>query len=244
MRREIVDLIIGLILIMVGIIIMLFVFSQAMNLAFSSGDFFREQLPDEETITGPSAEFSWTTNDLSVTFEDLSQEGSANIVSREWDFGDASSDTGSNPTHPYTDIGPYQVTLRIEDSNGKRSSATGEVLMEAGGVRSGSSISGVPEIGFDLDITRLIWPIAIALLVGTLFLVMFLVGAAITKAGWNILKPKPEKLKIKLKPKEIEIKQVGTYAAAPQEPVQPQYQQPAQQPVEQYSPPPPGEYEE
>lgn len=244
MRREIVDLIIGLILIIVGIVIMLFVFSQAMNLAFSSGDFFREQLPGEEAVSGPSADFRWDTDDLNVTFEDRSSEGDGNIVSWEWDFGDGNQDNGPNPSHTYNNEGNYQITLRIEDDNGKRSSATGEAFLQAGNVLSGSSIGGIPEFSFDVDFTNILTPIALALLVGTLFLVMFLVGAAITKAGWNILKPKPEKLKIKLKPKEIEIKQVGTYAAAPQEPVQPQYQQPVQQPVEQYSPPPPGEYEE
>ncbi|MEE9116390.1 MAG: PKD domain-containing protein [Thermoplasmata archaeon] len=239
------DLIIGLILIIVGIIVMLVVFSMAMNLAFSSGDFFREQLPGEEAVVGPRAEFKWVTNDLNVTFEDMSQEGSANIASWDWDFGDGDSDNDQNPsTQLYNNAGNYQVTLWIEDDNGKRSTATGEVLLEAGEVLSGSGLSGVPEVGFDLDFTRLLWPIALAFLVGILFLVMFLVGAAITKAGWNILKPKPEKLKIKLKPKEIQIQQVGTYAAAPQEPVQPQYQQPVQQPVEQYSPPPPQEFEE
>ncbi|MCK5292261.1 MAG: PKD domain-containing protein [Thermoplasmata archaeon] len=244
MRREIVDLIIGLVLIIVGIVIMLFVFSTALNLAFSSGDFFREQLPGEEAVSGPRAEFSWDTDDLNVTFEDQSSEGDGNIVSWEWDFGDGNQDNDQNPSHPYNNEGNYQVTLRIEDDNGKRNSATGEVILEAGGARSGSSIGGIPEISFDVDFTNMLLPIAIALLVGTLFLVMFLVGAAITKAGWNILKPKPEKLKIKLKPKEIQIQQVGTYAAAPQQPVQPQYQQPVQQPAEQYSPPPPGEYEE
>jgi PKD repeat protein len=240
MRREIADAIIGLILIIVGIIIMLAVFSMAMNLAFSAGDFFREQLPDEESVVGPSAEFRWDTDDLNVTFEDLSQEGDGNIVSWEWDFGDGNQANVQNPSHTYSNEGHYQITLRIEDDNAKRSTSHAEVFIEPVNVLSGSSIGGIPEISFDINITNLLLPIAVAILVGALFLVMFLVGAAITKAGWNILKPKPERLKIKLKPKEIEIKQVGTYAAAPQEPVQMQYQQPA----EQYSPPPPGEYEE
>jgi flagellar basal body-associated protein FliL len=244
MRREISDLIIGLILIIVGIVIMLVVFSMAMNLAFSAGDFFREQLPEEEGVVGPSADFRWDTDDLNVTFEDMSTAGDGNIVSWEWDFGDGNQDNGQNPSHTYNNEGHFQISLRIEDENGKRSTANGEVFLEAGNVLSGSSIGGIPEISFDVDFTNILLPIALAMLVSALFLVMFLVGAAITKAGWNILKPKPEKLKIKLKPKEMEIKQVGTYAAAPQEPIQPQYQQPVQQPVEQYSPPPPQEFDE
>lgn len=238
MRREIVDLIIGLVLIIVGIIIMLFVFSQAMNLAFSSGDFFREQLPGEEAVSGPTSDFRWDTDDLNVTFEDRSSEGDGNIVSWEWDFGDTNQDNDQNPSHTYNNEGNYQVSLRIEDDNGKISKATGEVFLQQGNQLSGSSIGGIPEISFDVNVNNILVPIGLAILVGILFIVMFLVGAAITKAGWNIMKPKPERLNIKLKPKEVQIQQVGTYAPAPQQP----FQQQVQEPPQQYSPPPPEEY--
>jgi hypothetical protein len=240
MRREISDLIIGLILIIVGIIVMMAVFFMAMNLAFSAGDFFREQFPQEDSLEGPEAAFSWSSNDLSVQFQDDSWEGDGSIEQREWFLGEGNTSQDNNPQATYPKDGTYQVTLRVEDENGKRSSARAEVNVELGSDSGGASESDFPELDFNLNFSNIIFPIAAALLIGTLFLVMFLVGAAITKAGWNILKPKPEKLKIKLKPKEIEIKQVGTYAAAPVEPVQ----QPPQQPVEQYSPPPPQEYEE
>jgi len=236
MRREIVDLIIGLVLIIVGIAVMLFVFSTALNLAFSAGDYFREQMPEEETLEGPGAEFRWDSDDFNVTFEDLSEEGDGNIVSYEWDFGDGEQDDIREPDHEYSNEGQYQVSLRIKDENNKRSSARGEISIEVGRQTSGTSQPDYGDIGFDINFGNIILPMAIALLVGALFLVMFLVGAAITKAGWNILKPKPEKLKIKLKPREIEIKQVGTYAPPPPEPVQ--------QAPQQYSPPPPEEYQQ
>ncbi len=236
MRREIVDLIIGLVLIIAGIAVMLFVFSTALNLAFSAGDFFSEQMPEEETVEGPTAEFRWDSDDFNVTFEDLSEEGDGDIVSYEWDFGDGEQDDSQEPDHEYSNEGNCEVSLRIEDENNKRSSARGEVHIEQGGRTSGTSQQDFGDIGLDIAFGNILLPIAIALLVGTLFLVMFLVGAAITKAGWNILKPKPEKLKIKLKPKEMEIKQVGTYAAPPPEPVQ--------QVPQQYAPPPPEEYQQ
>jgi hypothetical protein len=242
MRREIVDLIIGLVLIIVGISIMLFVFSTAMNLAFGAGDFFREQFPQEEAQEGPEAAFSWHPQGLEIEFHDDSREGDVTINQYEWFYGGDGIERagGSNPTFEYSENGTYHVTLRIEDDNGKRSQAEADINVEEWSNATGASSLDSPEIDINADFSNIIYPIAAAMLIGVLFLVMFLVGAAITKAGWNILKPKPEKLKIKLKPKEMEIKQVGTYAAAPQEPVQPQYQQPA----EQYSPPPPGEYEE
>ena len=236
MRREIADMVIGLVLVVVGIIVMLFVFSLAMNLAFSPGDYFREQFPQEEVLEGPRAEFQWSANGWDVDFTDLSTEGDGDIDSRSWNFGDGDTDTGSNPFHPYSDNGTYQVSLIVEDENGKRSTARSEVYVEMGGQLSDVSQLDSDESDFNLNFGDVVTPIAAAILVGILFIVMFAVGAAITKAGWNILKPKPEKLKIKLKPKEIEIKQVGTYAAAPQPEVQ--------EPPPQYSPPPPEEYEE
>ena len=240
MRREITDMVIGLVLIVVGIIIMLFVFSLAMNLAFSAGDYFREQFPEEEVVEGPSAEFSWNTVNLSVTFQDDSVKGDGDIVSWEWDFDDGSGDDVGNPSHPYATDGNYQVRLRIEDENGKRSSARGDVQVQTGQSFQGFSETDSNGSGINADFGDVILPIATAILVGVLFIVMFAVGAAITKAGWNILKPKPEKLKIKLKPKEMEIKQVGTFASAPPEPVQ--YTE--QMPPEQYSPPPPEDYQQ
>ncbi len=240
MRREIADLTIGLVLVVVGIIVMLFVFSMAMNLAFSAGDYFREQFPQEEVFEGPRAEFRWSADGWDVDFTDRSTEGDGSIDSWSWDFGDGNTDTGPDQFHQYDDNGTYQVSLTVEDENGKRSTARSEVYVELDSHPSEVSQLDVDESNFNLDFGDVITPIAAAILVGILFIVMFAVGAAITKAGWNILKPKPEKLKIKLKPKEIEIKQVGTYAAAPQEPIQ--YQE--EMPPEPYSPPPPEHYQD
>lgn len=240
MRRETADMAIGLILLIVGIIIMMSVFFMAMNLVSTAGDYFREQVPEEERIEGPEARFRWETNDLSVTFEDQSQEGDGDITVYEWDMGDGNPYGDPNPTHNYQDYGEYEVSLRIVDENDKSSSARGNVIIRIGNITSGTSRLDSEGGGFEADFGNVIIPIAIAILVGVLFVVMFAVGAAITKAGWNILKPKPEKLKIKLKPKEMEVIQVGTYAAPPREPPP----QPIQQPPEDYSPPPPEEYQE
>ncbi len=237
MRREIADLVIGLVLVIVGIIVMLFVFSMAMNLAFGAGDYFRDQFPQEEVLEGPEAEFSWHSTGLEVQFQDESREGDGDIVNREWFYGGNGTYQGGD-VFRFSQNGTWEVTLRIEDDNGKRSRARANVNVQDGLNSEGASKLDIPEFDFNVDFRDIIFPIAAAILIGTLFLVMFLVGAAITKAGWNILKPKPEKLKIKLKPKEIEIKQVGTYAAAPPEPVQ------YQAPPPHHSPPPPEDYSE
>ncbi|MCB0490587.1 MAG: right-handed parallel beta-helix repeat-containing protein, partial [Cyclobacteriaceae bacterium] len=70
----------------------------------------------------PRAEFTADTllgyNELSVSFQDLSQKGSANITGWHWDFGDGSSSTEQNPIHEYTTEGRFDVTLTIKDVNG------------------------------------------------------------------------------------------------------------------------------
>ena len=55
---------------------------------------------------------------LSVQFTDQSIAGSGNIVSWEWDFGDGFLSSAQNPQHTYTNLGNYNVTLRITNSFG------------------------------------------------------------------------------------------------------------------------------
>ncbi|MEJ7735836.1 MAG: PKD domain-containing protein [Chitinophagaceae bacterium] len=55
---------------------------------------------------------------LKVQFTDLSIPGSGNITNWEWDFGDGSTSTDPNPTHIYTALGNYNVSLRIKNTNG------------------------------------------------------------------------------------------------------------------------------
>lgn len=40
------------------------------------------------------------------------------ITSYSWNFGDGSSGTGKTPSHTYNGIGPYDVTLDVQDSEG------------------------------------------------------------------------------------------------------------------------------
>lgn len=55
---------------------------------------------------------------LRAQFSDLSTPGNGSIVSWEWDFGDGTTSGVQNPLHIYTELGRYNVTLRIRNSNG------------------------------------------------------------------------------------------------------------------------------
>jgi parallel beta-helix repeat protein len=43
-----------------------------------------------------------------------------NIVSYEWDFGDGTNSTGTNPTHIYSAVGNYTVTLTVTDDHASK----------------------------------------------------------------------------------------------------------------------------
>jgi PKD repeat protein len=67
-----------------------------------------------ETKTGyitvnaaPTAEFSYSSNGLTVEFTNLS----GNATSYVWDFGDGNTSIENNPTHTYATAGTFEVTL-------------------------------------------------------------------------------------------------------------------------------------
>ena len=70
----------------------------------------------------PDAAFSATPRNgeapLTVQFTDLSDPGSAPITSWQWDFGDGSTSSESNPFHAYTRAGRYTVTLGVSTAVG------------------------------------------------------------------------------------------------------------------------------
>lgn len=65
----------------------------------------------------PEADFSATNVCLgeTVNFNNLS---TGTIISYEWDFGDGSTSDLENPSHAYSDLGTYLVTLTIENEEG------------------------------------------------------------------------------------------------------------------------------
>ncbi|TAE45634.1 MAG: PKD domain-containing protein [Cytophagales bacterium] len=83
----------------------------------------------------PIANFNYTGNCLPnvTTFSDSSSVNTANdiIVSRTWDFGDGNvlSGNNTNPTHAYTTMGKYNVSLTVLTNNGCNNTFTQEIVL-------------------------------------------------------------------------------------------------------------------
>jgi len=72
--------------------------------------------------TEPTADFSWAPNppiiNQSTQFTDTSIPGSGQIVSWSWDFGDGSDSDDDNPTHQFSSLGNFTVSLNVTNTYG------------------------------------------------------------------------------------------------------------------------------
>jgi len=70
--------------------------------------------------------------------------------------------------------------------------------------RSGDSLAD-PTAGLQLsfDLSGILQPVAITFLTFGMYVVLAMVGGAVTRAGWNMIKPKPETIRVRLKPRQL-----------------------------------------
>ena len=66
----------------------------------------------------PVAGFTFTTENLTANFEDLSQDFDGEVVAWSWNFGDGSTSTEQNPPYTYAEAGTYTVSLTVTDDQG------------------------------------------------------------------------------------------------------------------------------
>ncbi|OGS51076.1 MAG: hypothetical protein A3K65_02570 [Euryarchaeota archaeon RBG_16_68_12] len=236
-RREKTELISGFIVLGLGITLLLASFVIAAGFVANPGAFLRSQIQDTtgNQTKAPRASFTFTVNGFSVDFQSNSQQGDAPINSYDWDFGDGSRANGPNAQHTYSGNFSGFVRLTVRDGNGKENAAVGSVQAGPGANLRGNSMADPGDILASFDLSQVFGPIVgvlsgivIALLVFAGLFTMWLAGASITKAGWNLIKPKPEMIRVRVKPKNLEVEPVYPQAAAPA------YAAPAQA----YSPPP------
>ena len=84
----------------------------------------------------PSAAFTQSTGNglapLNVDFDaSTSSDSDDGIASYHWDFGDGNSATGIAPSHQYTTVGVYTVTLTVTDTLNATDTATSTVIANA-----------------------------------------------------------------------------------------------------------------
>ncbi len=242
-RREKKELISGFVCLGLGIALLLASFVIAAGFVTNPGGFLRSQV--ESTFgnesKGPTASFTFNVNGLTINVESHSQSGNAPITQQQWDWGDGSGGGGSTGSHTYSGNFSGFVRLTVRDANGKEATAVGEVQAGPGANYNGNSAADPADLASSFDVSAIFGPIAgmlsgvvIALLVFAGLFTMWLVGASITKAGWNLIKPKPEMIRVRVKPKDLEVEPV--YARAP--PQQPAQAPPAV-PTQTYEVPPP-----
>jgi len=73
----------------------------------------------------PIANFTWTADELTVSFTDTSTDPDGTIVSWQWTFGDGASSNQQNPTHTYANNGTYYIYLVVIDNDGAKSDMAG-----------------------------------------------------------------------------------------------------------------------
>jgi PKD repeat protein len=83
--------------------------------------------PPTAGITPPEGNITVNT---SAEFMDASTKGDSNITSWSWDFGDEMTSTDQNPTHNYTAVGTYTVTLTVSDDDGLTDTTTVDVTIK------------------------------------------------------------------------------------------------------------------
>ncbi|MBT4510745.1 MAG: PKD domain-containing protein [Chloroflexi bacterium] len=85
--------------------------------------------PDADFVPTPVSE--GTT--LAVAFTDLSISASGDhIVLWQWDFGDNSTSSEQHPTHSYSGLGPYTVSLMVMENDGNCDTITKTVKGSSG----------------------------------------------------------------------------------------------------------------
>ncbi len=74
--------------------------------------------PSAPANTPPTADYSFESSGLKVTFIDGSIDSDGSIVSWVWNFGDGTTNTPQNPRHRYRTPGTYTITLTVTDDGG------------------------------------------------------------------------------------------------------------------------------
>lgn len=192
-------------LIVAGVALLGVAFVSAFRIVGDPGGYFDRWVPAEEA-QGPEASFSWASTNRRVEFTDTSTPGSTKLKTRTWDFGDGARSRKPKPAHKYSEDGEHTVRLEVTDSDGLTSRAEASIGVEAGSRNSGQGELGLTDMADSVTATveRAAKGIGVVLLVIGLFVVMVMVGGRLLKHGVRALRPIPERITVKVRPKDLE----------------------------------------
>lgn len=216
-------MLIGVGVLALGIALLLVAFSIALGIVRNPGGYIASQLPQAPAEpAGPRASFFFTSDGLTATFNDSSTSGDSAVATWSWDFGDGVLSGQRSPQHTYALQGTYFVRLTVRDGNGKESSALGNVQALPGVQAGGNSAPDVGDIAAGFDLSAIAAPlvnlglgIAAVLVTFLMLVVMTVVGGSITKAGWNLIRPRPETIRVRVKPKSLEVEPIESTPLPP-----------------------------
>ena len=80
----------------------------------------------------PVANFSYSVNELTVTYNDSSTDNDGSISNWQWNFGDGNTSQEQHPGHSYTVSGSYSVSLTVTDNDGRSHSQSQNVTVSDG----------------------------------------------------------------------------------------------------------------
>ncbi len=99
------------------------------------------------TNAPPTAAFTSTVSGLTVNFTDGSRDSDGSIQSRNWDFGDGTTSSATNPSKTYAAAGSYTVKLTVTDNGGATNTVSKNVSV-------GGATPTLPECS-DPDVRKL-----------------------------------------------------------------------------------------
>jgi hypothetical protein len=81
----------------------------------------------------PTADFTFTTSELTANFTDGSSDTDGSVDEWSWDFGDENGSAAPNPSHTYAASGTYSVSLTVTDDDGDTDTISKDVTVTDGG---------------------------------------------------------------------------------------------------------------
>jgi len=79
----------------------------------------------------PTADFTWSCEQLTCQFSDASSDGDGNLTVWTWRFGDGATSEEQEPTHSYNVSGTYTVRLTVTDNEGATDEISDDVTVTA-----------------------------------------------------------------------------------------------------------------